>query len=385
LLNPLTAYHTFQVIALAMVFVAGLGVKVLTRGRIWWSIATLVLLVFSGTRAGLDLAQNPTVTLSIAIWGWALAARGYNTAGGAVWGLFAFKPVWALAFCIVPLLTRRWRFCAAMIATGVGLCAATVPFTGLQTWLDWLQVGRDAAALYTVNENWIHLSRDLQSIPRRILHDFKKPDAERDTLLAKSLAWTLWSAVFVTTVAVYLRFADYKRPTGVGAAFLFFGAWLTCYRFMYYDALLAAVGCAVLFAEPARFLQARAFRLSLIHGPPLPGADRRLETVPANSSALGPRLVGYVSSFPLTILAIMLLVENSLNGLALEATFGVGYYTYVTTGPSGTAKVTPRLVADTTSSYPWETAFVFALWVWCGWRLIRGEDQRDKVVQHAGC
>src|SRR5262245_14644768 len=94
-LPPLQAYHTFQVIALAFVFVGALGVKVLTRGKIWWSVATIGLLLYSGTRAGLDLAQNPTVTVAIAIWGSALASRGYNTAGGVVWGLFAFKPVWA--------------------------------------------------------------------------------------------------------------------------------------------------------------------------------------------------------------------------------------------------------------------------------------------------
>ena len=29
------------------------------------------------------------------------------TAGGLVWGLLAFKPVWALAFFFVPLLTAR--------------------------------------------------------------------------------------------------------------------------------------------------------------------------------------------------------------------------------------------------------------------------------------
>ena len=374
-LKPLRAYHVFQVIAALMVFVAGLGVTVLTRGKIWWSVATLVLFLYSGTRAGLDLAQNPTVTLAIAVWGWALASRGYNAAGGVVWGLFAFKPVWALAFCIVPLLTRRWRFCAAMIVTGVSICAATLPFTGVQTWLDWLNVGKEAAALYNVNENWITLSRDLQSVPRRILHDFKKPEPERDTVLAKTLAWSLWSVVFVSTVGVYLRFADHKRATGVGAAFLLFGAWLTCYRFMYYDALLSAVGCAVLFAEPARYLRTRAFQLSLTRSPPMPVAERRLEPTPMSPNAFGPRLVGYVSSFPLTILVLILLLENSFNGLALEATLGIGYYAHVTTGPSGTGRVTPRVVADTSTGYPWETALIVAIWAWCGWRLVRGEER----------
>jgi arabinofuranan 3-O-arabinosyltransferase len=373
-LPPLQAYHTFQVIALFAVFLGGLGVKVLTRGKIWWSVATIGLLLYSGTRAGLDLAQNPTVTVTIAIWGWALASRGYNTAGGAVWGLFAFKPVWALAFCIVPLVTRRWRFCASMVVTGVSLCAATIPFVGVQTWLDWLSVGKEAAALYNVNLNWIILSRDLQGIPRRMLHNFDVAESQRDTVLANVLAWSLWGAVFVTTVAVYLRYADHRRATGVGAGFLFLGAWLTCYRFMYYDTLVSAVGCAVLFAEPRRFLRARRFVLSQESA--WPGSARTLDTPPIAAAATGPRLLGYVSSFPLSILVLLLLVENTILGMALEGTIGFGYYAHVVTDSRGvTSRVTPRLVMETSINYPWETFLILALWGWCCWRLLRGEER----------
>lgn len=375
--RPLAAYHVFQVFATLMILISGLGVRVLTRGRIWWSVATLALFLYSGTRAGLDLGQNPAVTLSIVVWGWALASRGYNTAGGMVWGLFAFKPVWALAFCIVPLLTRRWRFCAAMVATGVSLCAATIPFVGIETWLDWLTVGKEAAALYNVNQNWIHLCRDLHGIPRRILHDFGRPEAERDTALAQALAWSLWGTVFAATVAVYYRFADHRRATGVGIAFLFFGAWLTCYRFMYYDSLISAIGCAVLFAEPMRFLRARAFEITLNLHEPLLGRSRVLPDLTGGRSALGPRMIGVLNSFPFTILAMLLLIENSVNGMSIEGTIGFGYYSHVTTGPGGTTgRVTPRVVADTSSSYPWETLLVFSLWVWCGWQLIRGEERQ---------
>jgi hypothetical protein len=382
LFKPLVAYHIFQVIALLMVFVAALGVKVLTRGRVWWSVASLILLLYPGTRGGLDLGQNPSVTLAIAIWGWALASRGYNTAGGMIWGLFAFKPVWALAFLLVPILTRRWRFLAAMVVTGAALCLATLPFVGIQTWFDWLTVGQKAAALYNVNENWTNLSRDLQGIPRRMLHDFSRPEAERDTPLAKTLAWTLWGVVFATTVVVYLRYADHRRATGVGAGFLFFGAWLTCYRFMYYDALVSAIGCAVLFAEPARFLRTRVFGLSLAQQTPPLDTNRALSAPSSAPKPLGSRLVGYLSSFPLTMLAFLLLVENSLSGMELEGTVGFGYYAQVTTSSGGmTGRKVPRLTADTSTAYPWETFIVMAMWAWCGWRLIRGEE-RDGCLPH---
>jgi hypothetical protein len=373
--RPQVAYHVMQVIGVLFVFVAGLGVKVLTRGRIPWSVATLLLFLFPGTRGGLDLGQNPMISLAIVVWGWALMSRGYHVGGGMVWGLFAFKPVWGLAFFLVPVLTRRWRFCVAMVVTGCGMAAATLPFVGVQVWLDWLHVGREAAALYNVNKNWINLSRDVQGIPRRILHDFSLPEPDRDTLLAKTLAWTIWGLILGTTAAVYLRYGDRRRTTGVGIGFLFLGAYLTCYRFMYYDTLLAAMGCAALFAEPARFLRTRVFRLRFVpQSAPLP-AGRELPSPQPASGFLGPRLLGYVCSFPLTMLAALLIFENALSGLDAGGTLQIGYFAYTTTGPDGAVtKHIPRVEFDTSVNYPWETAMVFLLWAWCGWTLARGEE-----------
>src|SRR5207245_1712477 len=117
------AYALFQYLSISLVFLAGLGVKVLSGGRIWWSVASLVILMYPGCRTGMDLAQNPMMSLAILVWGWVLASRGgqphaaetataetanaaeagtvaearsvgrgYEWAGGAVWGLFVFKP-----------------------------------------------------------------------------------------------------------------------------------------------------------------------------------------------------------------------------------------------------------------------------------------------------
>jgi arabinofuranan 3-O-arabinosyltransferase len=374
--RPQQAYRVFQVIAAAFVVLAGLGIKILTRGRIWWSTGTVILFLYPGTRGGLDLGQNPSITLAIAIWGWALASRGYNVAGGAIWGLFAFKPVWGLALFLVPVLTRRWRFCVTMVLTGVGLAAATLPFVGLQTWFDWLAVGKEASALYNVNRNWITLSRDLHGIPRRILHDFTLPEADRDTPLANTLAWSLWGIVLVATAGIYLRYGDRKRSTGVGIGFLFFGAFLTCYRFMYYDVLLSAVGFAALLAEPLRFLRTREFSLALISKTPPIGTARTLNPPPPATNPLGSQLMGYINSFPLTVLALLMLIENSIGGMNLEATLGFGYYARVTTGADGaTGLITPRVIADTSSNYPLETYLILALWMWCGLQLIRGEER----------
>jgi hypothetical protein len=375
--DPQLAYRTFQVFACLLTVACGLAVTILSRGRIWWSVATLVLYLFPGTRPGLDLGQNPTLTLSIALWGWVLASRGYQVAGGVVWGLFAFKPVWGLAFFLIPLLTRRWRFCAAMAATGCGLVAATLPFVGFQTWLDWLHVGKDAADLYNVNYNWIHLSRDVQSVPRRILHDFSAPAAERDTPLAMGLAWGLWGAILATTVGVFLRYGDRTRGTGVGVAFLFFAAYLTCYRFMYYDALLAAAGCAVLLADPWRFLRPRPFRLALSPPTdPFPPSRELTAPPPPVAPFLGARNLGYFSSFPLTMLACLLIYQNVLSGWGLRATVVLRNGRVLQRGVDGvTSLVPPQVEVETSILYPWETAVVFALWVWCAVMLVRGAER----------
>jgi arabinofuranan 3-O-arabinosyltransferase len=271
-----------------------------------------------------------------------------------VWGLFAFKPVWGLAFFLVPLVMGRWRMCVSMVATGAGLAALTLPVVGLQTWFDWLAVGKEAAELYNRSLNWINLSRDIQGIPRRFLHDFTLPEAERETPLAKTVAWAMWGFVFATTIVIYRLRADHTKSVGLGTAFVFLGAWATCYRFMYYDVLLSMIGVACLFAEPARLFPNRTFRFE---------GDSHSR--------------GWVNSFPLTVIALLYLLDNWLAGLGVEATLGVLAMAGPVTKPDGATMLhTPRIAADTTITYPWDTALVLLLWAWCGWRLLRGDERR---------
>ncbi len=361
--SPRRAYHLFQVVAALLVPLAGMGIQSLTQGRIRWSVATLALFFYPGMRAGLDLGQNPTITLALLVGGWALASRGYNVAGGIVWGFLAFKPVWAAAFIMVPLLMRRWRFVGAMVATGAALGLATLPLVGLDSWFHWLKIGQEASALYQVNANWIDLSRDLQGIPRRLLLDFSQPQHERGSATVSRIAWAVWGIVFGTTVCLYLWRGDRKQPTGLSAGFLFLGAYLTCFHFMYYDVLLSAVALAVLLADPRPFGRTKCF---VLHGrepaamwPPLPPPAGGWPPPPP----LAARMWGYVNSFPLTLIAALFVVENMLAGLELEATLGVRRF--------ATNGSVLQLQADTGLRYPLDTFILLALWVWCGGQLLR--------------
>jgi hypothetical protein len=137
---------------------------------------------------------------------------------------------------------------------------------------------------------------------------------------------------------------------------------------MYYDTLLAAAGCAVLFAEFAPFLRTRVFVLAT-PGPGFP-PTRGLPPPGAPPPFLGSRTLGYVSSFPLTVFALLLLYEVFLSGLDVSATVGFGRLARETTAADGgTGYATPKVEWDTGINYPWETGLVFLLWAWCGLRL----------------
>jgi len=234
-----TAFHVLQILSFLCPFAIGFCVRNLTNGRVWWPIATAIVCLYPGYRGTMELGQNAQFTLLILVWGWCLAAKGHELGAGAVWGLLAFKPVWAVAFLLVPLVLRRWRMLFGMVASGGGLVLLTLPFVGIDAYFDWLAVGGDAAEKYKVNQNWVFLSRDLFGIPRRILLDFTLPDAKRDRVDAERYGWLLWGFVFVGTGIICTIRRDRRDFT---AGFAMLGAFLCSYRFMYYDVLLSALG-----------------------------------------------------------------------------------------------------------------------------------------------
>jgi hypothetical protein len=252
LLPPQRAYRAQQLAAIVLTLLAALAVRQLSRGRIWWPVAVTLIVLFPGYLGSLAIGQNAQLTLTILLWGWVLIARGRPGWGGAVWGLLAYKPVWALAFFLVPLVTRRWRTCLAMLGTGAALALATVPFVGWQGWLDWLTVGAEGVRLYHANRWVIEFSRDLLDLPRRWLAD---PRPLRQGFgLASAVGWGLLGGVVGLTVRLAVVWREQARAvTGPAAGFLLLGAWLSCFHFMYPDVLLAALPVCALLGEPRRY------------------------------------------------------------------------------------------------------------------------------------
>ncbi len=381
-----TAYHVQQLANLALAFLAGLGFSFLSRRQIWWPTAAAVVLLYPGFSGSVNLGQNATLALTILVWGWALIARGRPGWGGLVWGLFAFKPVWAMVFFGVLVLTRRWRACVLMLAAGAALGVASLPFVGVQSWFDWLHVGKEAAVLYDTDQNWVWLSRDLLSIPRRWLLDFR-PDVPREPTrypdprgpscwwyylcggepipgwLVPSLAgWVLLlTAVELTARLAVLRSRQARAVTGPPAAFLLLGAWLSCYHFMYYDVLLTALPVLLLFTEPARYLEPICLVVT-----PLAGRD------------LGARLRGYYGPQ---------LAHGVLPQPPLLQTRYVNVWVFNRMVPTLavllllTQPLAPVLGLGSYYGPPWDTFVLMALWLWCGGLWLLGEPEPAEAAK----
>jgi arabinofuranan 3-O-arabinosyltransferase len=381
-LPPREAYFLFQYILVGLTVLAAFGIGYLTRGQVWTPVALSLIVLFPGYRAGLQLGQNAALSLCILVWGWALAVRGRPILGGMVWGLFAYKPVWAVAFWLVPLLARRWRMLAAMTATGILLAVATVPVVGVQSWKDWLKTGSEASKLYEVDENWIKLSRDLHGLPRRWLMNFQLPRDQRWDFASWLIGWWLWLAVLESTVRWTLARAD-RRPLtlGVPAGFLFLGAWLTTYHFMYYDALLAVMGVLLMLADRSAWLTPSVWVRGSPPPPPAPlhtppPAPAPLHTPPP---ALPPELapqtsLWYSNSWLLLSIVLLLLIEHQLHKLSITVILSLPSYVATTSIGSETATVSATHTAElhTTAYTPWDTYTLLGLWLWAGWWTIAG-------------
>src|SRR5262249_6102378 len=122
--------------------------------------------------------------------------------------------------------------------------------------------GSLATRVYDTDENWIFLSRDLLSIPRRWLLDFKAHADVRDRLAARLAGWALLVGILEVTLRLAaLRWKQLRPATGPAAALVLLAAWLCCFHFMYYDVLLTILPVFLLFTEPGRWFEPRFLAL----------------------------------------------------------------------------------------------------------------------------
>jgi hypothetical protein len=126
-----------------------------------------------------------------------------------------------------------------------------------------------------------------------------------------------------------------RRPAGLAAGFLLLGAYLSCYRFMYYDATLAALPVGLLVA------------------------DRRVRR----------------AWLAVALVAALYAYENWLLHFGVVFTLGPEWKPsidwHAVTGrynddPAGQH----RLMLAGSYRYAWDTALLLGLWAWAGGRLV---------------
>jgi hypothetical protein len=296
--------------------------------------------------------------------------RGRPGWGGVVWGLLAFKPVWAAAFFLVPFLTRRWRTCITMVLTGIAIAASTLPFVGWQSWIDWLKIGHYAAELYKVDENWVFLSRDLLGIPRRWMLDFSVPRIQRDRFAPAIVGWCIVVVVLEITIRLIIaRRHQVRAATGPIAAFIMLSAWMSCFHFMYYDVLLTALPVFLLCTEPRRFLYPIHLAIMPIASKQLPGPTSDYfqpgwagDLPPPVQVEVPARNLWVWNRFVPTMLALLLVIEHVFPTLDAGLTAHVG-------------ALSPRYLMLNSGVYvggfPWDTFCMIVLWLWCGWQWLK--------------
>ena len=338
--DPRSAYAVMQYGTILLTFAAGFLIAGISCGRVWWPVAVLGILTFPGYLSGLDLGQNQVVSLTLLVAGWRLTQVGRPWLGGIVWGLLAFKPVWAASFLMVPLVLGQWRMVVAMCLTAALWILASLPLVGVQSWFDWLAVGREASALYEVNEKWIGLSRDLAGLIRRPLLDFQASAEERSSPLLNRLCLLPYVLIAGTTLLVLWTTRKKSGLVGLRAGFPALAAYLCCWHFMYYDAVLALFPIAVLSADP-RALWGGVWTVQGESGPP-----RRLSM----PGMLAAALFGLYA------------VENFLMYLALAGTIEFGRFGGPSAVIGGMPSKPPKLSADTTIFTACDTVILLLLW-----------------------
>src|SRR5581483_3223788 len=198
------------------------------------------------------------------------------------------------------------------------------------------------------------LSRDLLSVPRRWLIDFDKGYWERldgdftfnpwgDTTLRVPVwlaNWLIGWSLILFALENTVRLAIMRRrqavaPDGPPAAFLFLGAWMCCYHFMYYDELLGALGLFLLFTEPRRYLSPLLVMLAPLrnddagrsvvayHQPAVPEA-----LPPPVPVRLAPRAVWTLNRLAPTAFVLMLLIHYLFPVLGWGSHWGTPWDTF---------------------------------------------------------
>jgi hypothetical protein len=190
-----------------------------------------------------------------------------------------------------------------------------------------------------MEHNIIDFSRDLLGLPRRWLADPRpRGPLGQGFGLASALGWGLLGLVVgLTARLAVVRKEQARAVTGPAAGFLLLGAWLSCFHFMYYDVLLAALPVFALLAEPGRYLKRRRLAVTFV-------------------------VMVFLCSAYLNVLLFQIPLDATAGGRAVLLSV---------------ARLGALLGLDRWSYPPWDTFCLMALWLCCGWLWLRQRNEGE--------
>ncbi len=173
-----------------------------------------------------------------------------------------------------------------------------------------------------------------------------------------------------------MRREQSRAITGPVAAFIFFGAWMSCIHFMYYDVVLAALPVFLLLTEPHRYLQPVLVAVKFLPTDSVKGDLARyfrpgLEKIVPSSIAWLP--AGYRNLCVLNSLTLSLIVLLAVSDLLLPL---IGIKVSVSASALKHAPLPMPIEYSTTcDGTPWPTFCILALWAWCAWLWLRASHE----------
>jgi hypothetical protein len=377
LVEPPVAYKLAVLTATVCALLAGLGLARATDGALWWPVASTLVIAFPNFRHAQGLGHNGAIIVAILAWGYHFLRHDADLRGGIIWGLMAYKPSWAVTFFLMLVVTRRWKAALGMGACAVVQILLTLPFVGVQSWLEWPQVIGQASEGYGMWRNWVDTSVDLLSYVRRMWTDFSQPEKQRDLFETRLMGYVLIGVALEVTVRLAsMRGRRAKRWSYATTAFLMLGFWMTTFHITYYDTIFATVPVAVLLLTPAHVLVPYFFRRDALSWTATGVAE-------GQTLALAPRNYGLACN-PLIVYVLPLLVWNAWTkeffddlgqwygtvAQALRLRGGWTFQDVVAALPQGWDWV-PWL--DQPLVVPWFAV----LWLWAGWLWLREKSEPE--------
>jgi hypothetical protein len=222
---------TFQLLLMPLAVLPYLPALILWSGALYGLYALLarklfdvghrwIVLLAPGAAVNLLVGQNGLIS-TVLTGGGVLLIRRRPIVGGALLGLLAYKPHFAVLAPLVLICGREWRALGGAIASGVGLTLLSVAMLGLEPWFAFLHKAANPSAIF------VSSSSVVRSIPSVMI---MARGLGLDERLSSALHWSVAAMAALGAVWVWRRTNDGRlRAAALATAMLIVTPYLRVY------------------------------------------------------------------------------------------------------------------------------------------------------------